>query len=81
MGVRLTLRSTHPDPITLHFPSGQSFDLKIYDEAGEIVYTWSAGKFFTLIIRDNQLGPGERTYGFAVPLGALRPGRYKAQDT
>ena len=79
MGVRLTLRSTHPDPIALHFPSGQSFDLKILNQAGDIVYTWSADRLFALIIRDEQFGPGERTYGFAVPLGNLPPGRYVAQ--
>ena len=79
MAVRLTLRSTHPDPVTLHFPSGQSFDLKIFNEKGDSVYTWSADKFFTLIIRDETFGPGERTYGFPVPLGNLPAGRYRAQ--
>jgi len=79
MGVRLTLRSTHPDPIALHFPSGQSFDLKLLNQAGDIGYTWSADKLFVLIIRDEQFGPGERSYGFAVPLRDLPPGRYTAQ--
>ena len=79
MSVRLTLRSTQPDPVKLHFPSGQSFDLKIYDEAGGIGYTWSADKLFAMIIRDEEFGPGERTYAFTAPLGNLPPGRYKAQ--
>jgi hypothetical protein len=79
MNVRLTLRNTHTDPLLLHFPSGQSFDLKIFDAAGNTVYVWSADKMFPAVIRDEQIGPGERTYGFAVPLGALAPGRYKAQ--
>ena len=79
MAVRLTLRSTHPDPVTLHFPSGQSYDLKIFNEAGDTVYVWSAGRAFTLIIRDEPFGPGERTYGFPVPLGDLPPGRYSVQ--
>ena len=79
LAVRLTLRSTHPDAVKLHFPSGQSFDLKIYDEGGTPVYTWSADKLFIQMIRDEQFGPGERTYGFQVRLGTLRPGRYKAQ--
>ena len=78
MAVRLTLRSTQADPIPLHFPSGQSFDLKIYNSAGDIVYTWSADKIFTLIIRDEQFGPGERTYGLPVPLGTLAQGRLGA---
>jgi hypothetical protein len=78
-GVRLSLRSTVADPITLNFPSGQSYDLKLFNERGEGVYTWSADKLFPLIIRDEQFGPGERTYAFTVPLGELPPGRYRAE--
>ena len=79
MRVRLSLRSTLPDSIDLHFPSGQSFDFKIYDETGAIVYVWSADKLFPAIVRNETFGPGERTYGFSVPLGTLPLGRYKAQ--
>lgn len=79
MGVRLSQRSTLPESIALHFPSGQSFDLKIYNDAGSIVYVWSADKLFAAIVRDEKFGPGERTYGFAVPLGRLQPGKYKVQ--
>jgi len=81
MGVRLTARSMHPQPIRLHFPSGQSFDLKIFDQTGKVVYVWSASRIFPMIIRDEQFGPGELSYGFSVPLNGtgLAPGRYKAQ--
>jgi hypothetical protein len=81
MGVRLTARSTDPQPIQMHFPSGQSYDLKIIDANGNVVYTWSASRIFPLIIRDEQFGPGELSYGFSVPLNetGLPPGRYKAQ--
>ena len=79
LSARLTLRSTAADPLDLFFPSGQSYDFKIFDENGKIVYTWSANKAFTLIIRNERFGPGERTYGLIAPLGDLPPGRYKAQ--
>jgi hypothetical protein len=79
MAVRLTLRSTAAEPVLLQFPSGQSFDLKIHNEAGEIVYTWSADKLFAMVFREERFGPGERTYGFPVPLLNLPPGRYKAE--
>ena len=75
---RLTLRSTGPDPIPLHFPSGQSFDLKILDAAGNEVYLWSKGRVFTLIVRDEMFGPGEKTFGLSAPLDGLAPGRYTA---
>jgi hypothetical protein len=77
--VRLTLRSTHPDPISLVFPSGQNYDLKIYNDRGEIVYVWSADKLFPLIFRTETFGPGEKTFAFPIPIGQLRAGRYAAE--
>jgi hypothetical protein len=79
MGVRLTLRNTTPDPVTLHFPSGQSYDLKIINEQGGVGYTWSADKLFPMIVHDETVGPGEKTFAFDAPLRGLPPGRYKAQ--
>lgn len=79
MGVRLTLRSTSPKPILLTFPSSQSYDIKIFSENGGIGYTWSADKIFAMILREENFGPGERTYGVSIPLGNLQPGRYRAQ--
>jgi hypothetical protein len=77
--VRLTLRNSNREPITLVFPSGQSFDLKIYNERGEIVYTWSADKLFIQAFRTEKLGPGERSWALTAPIGQLPPGRYAAQ--
>lgn len=48
---RLTLRATHEPPLVLTFPSGQSFDLELRNEKGDVVYRWSEGKAFTLAIR------------------------------
>jgi hypothetical protein len=79
MIVRLTLRSSHPDPLQLVFPSGQSFDVKIYNDRGEIVYTWSADKLFAQVFRTETFGPGEKTFGLTVPIGRLPRGRYAAE--
>ena len=76
---RLTLRSTSPDPILLHFPSGQSFDMKIYDEKGTVGDIWSKDKLFPAIIRDETFGRGEKTYALTMPLTNLPPGRYIAE--
>lgn len=77
---RLTLRSSAPDPIQLHFPSGQSFELKIYDASGTAVDTWSKDKLFPMIIRDEAFGPGEKTFAVTMPLqGSLGPGRYTVE--
>jgi hypothetical protein len=32
-----------------------------------------------MIVRQEKFGPSERSYGIAVPLGDLPPGRYRAQ--
>jgi hypothetical protein len=79
LAARLTLHSTSPDPIQLHFPSGQSFDFQIFNEKGDTVFTWSANRSFVMIIRDEMFGPGEETFGLAAPLANLPPGRYKAE--
>jgi hypothetical protein len=77
---RLTLRSSAPEPIRLHFPSGQWFELKIYDASGTVVDTWSKDKLFPMIIRDETFGPGEKTFAVTMPLqGNLAPGRYTAE--
>jgi hypothetical protein len=79
MMVRLTLRSSVADPIALFFPSGQSYELKVYNDRGEGFYTWSADKLFPAIIRNELFGPGEKTWGFSVPIGQLPAGRYAAE--
>jgi hypothetical protein len=73
---RLTLRNSTPDPIVLQFPSGQSYDLKVRNEKGDIVYTWSANKLFPQIFRTESIGPGERNYVVQIPLPALPAGKY-----
>jgi hypothetical protein len=73
---RLTLRNTQAEPLVLTFPSGQMFDLKIINNKGEIVYTWSADKLFPQIVTTEQIGPGEKNWSLDAPIGTLAPGRY-----
>ena len=79
LGARLTLRSTDAQPLSLVFPSGQVYDLKITNDHGDVVYQWSAGRAFTQIYGTENFGPGEKTYGIAAPLGNLPPGRYQVE--
>jgi hypothetical protein len=79
LGARLTLRNTGSDGVSLHFTSGQSFDLKILNNKGESVYTWSSDKSFVMMVRDELLQPGELTYGVTVPLDGIPAGRYIMQ--
>jgi hypothetical protein len=80
---RLTLRNT-AEPIQLTFPSGQSYDLVIRNEKGDILYRWSDGKAFTLAIRTLTFGPGELNFLIQVPLATpdgkpFPQGRYLAE--
>lgn len=73
---RVTLRVT--DPVTLTFPSGQSTDLRITNEKGDVVYVWSADKLFTQVFREERI-EGERNWVMSVPAANLAPGRYTAE--
>jgi hypothetical protein len=77
MLARVALRVT--EPITLTFPSGQNSDLRITNEKGESVYTWSADKLFIQVFREETIGAGERNWVMEVPLGNLPPGKYSAE--
>lgn len=68
----------------LVFPSGQDFDLLLRNDKGEVVYQWSAGKFFPEAVRRLPFGPGEKNFAFSVPLSdkegkPLAVGRYVAE--
>jgi hypothetical protein len=80
---RLTLRNS-AQPITLTFPSGQTYDFVIRTEAGAVVYRWSDGRAFTQVFRTETFGPGEQTYTIATPLSGadrnpLPQGKYVAE--
>jgi hypothetical protein len=75
--IRLTLRSN--EPVTLTFPSGQRYDLRLWNDKGEIVYAWSADKLFTQEFSTERVGPGERTFAFVANVPNLAAGRYVAE--
>ncbi|MBI1787989.1 MAG: hypothetical protein HYR60_10630 [Acidobacteria bacterium] len=78
MTARLALRNTQDEPLRLVFPSGQTFDLAIQNEAGVEVWRWSRGKLFTLGIRNETVGPGENNEVLLAPL-PFPPGQYKVE--
>jgi hypothetical protein len=79
MEVRLTLRNTQEKPLQLVFPSGQEFDLKIYNARGDNAYTWSADKLFHQAFHTVTVQPGaEKTFAFTAEIPNLTPGQYLA---
>ncbi len=84
MTARLNLRNSTMDPVKLEFPSGQRYDFEIRSEKGEVIYRWSDGKAFPLVMGYESFGPGERNYVIAVRLAGrdgkpLPPGKYVAE--
>ena len=73
--VRITLRNTQGQPLTLNFPSSQDFDVTIKNEAGGGVYQWSASRSFLAVFRTVEIR-GEKNWALTVPTPA--PGRYMA---
>ncbi len=67
--VRFTLRNTSTVPVNLDFSTGQQYDVVIRDSGGREVYRWSLGKLFTQVVSRLTVGPGEKNFVLAVPLG------------
>jgi hypothetical protein len=59
--VTFTLRITngHAQPVTLHFNSGQQYDLRVRRPDGSIAWTWSMDKLFTGALMQRTLASGE----------------------
>jgi hypothetical protein len=59
---RMVLQVTNATsgPVSLTFPSGQSYDFQVLD-AGRVVWTWSADRSFMQAVRMHTLAAGETT--------------------
>jgi hypothetical protein len=68
MLVRMTLRNTTKDNLTLNFPSGQVYDLVIRDAGGKQIFQWSANKTFVAVLHSETV-QGEANWAVSVPLG------------
>ena len=71
--VRMTLRHTGK----LDFSSGQTFDISVRNERGEVVYTWSADKSFLAALQSIEVN-GEKNWATVIP-GVNRAGRYTVE--
>lgn len=60
--VRLWLRHSQPEPIELRFNSGQTYEIVVKNEKGEVVYRWSEGRSFTQALRQEQMTGGEKNW-------------------
>ena len=59
VNVKMTVTNTTADAQTLHFGSGQSFDVLVSNAEGQQVWSWGANKRFIQVLRDVPLAAGE----------------------
>lgn len=59
LAMRLILQNNTEQEIFLQHTSGQKFDFKLLDREGEILYTWSADKSFTMALTQTVVAPHE----------------------
>ncbi|GAA4364043.1 BsuPI-related putative proteinase inhibitor [Kangiella marina] len=55
----ITLINHSDEAITLDFTSGQTFDIYLYDDSGELVSLWSSEMMFTQALHSKTIKPGE----------------------
>lgn len=77
--VRLTLKNGGAEPVVLDYRSGQEFDFRIRNAAGDVIYVWSSDKLFPAMIQTIRVEK-EKTWAasFVVPKG-LAPGKYSIE--
>jgi hypothetical protein len=74
MTARLTLRNEHEDPVTLRFPTGQTYDLVIRNDSGAVVCRWSEGMVFTEAEQIVEVSKGEKNHVISVRLAETSGG-------
>ncbi len=56
----LAIENTGANEVTIDHTSGQKFDFKVFDESGNILYTWSADKNFIQILTATTIPAGSK---------------------
>ncbi|MEE9270776.1 MAG: BsuPI-related putative proteinase inhibitor [Candidatus Krumholzibacteria bacterium] len=74
--LEMVVRNRTDEVVVFEFSSGQRFDFVIVDEAGTVVWRWSADKAFITVLGEEQLAPGESLSYEERFEGALSPGTY-----
>ncbi|MFP4622920.1 MAG: BsuPI-related putative proteinase inhibitor [Gemmatimonadota bacterium] len=78
VGLALHVTNSGADPVTFTFPSSQRYDFVISTPAGEEVWRWSEGRFFTQAVTEATLAPGASWSMEAEWDPGTRTGRYTA---
>ena len=55
----LALKNNTGEPVVIHQPSAQRYDFKLFDEGGKLLYIWSLGRMFSLVLSTTEIAPGQ----------------------
>jgi hypothetical protein len=55
----LSLKNNKKETVVIHHPSMQRYDFKLFDIDGNLLYTWSLGRMFGLVLGTTEIAPGE----------------------
>lgn len=83
--VDFALQNNANAPTTFNFNSGQTYDVFVRNEAGDLVWSWAANKRFIMILRPITVAAGEKQEfsvqwdGRALPDYKITPGIYTVQ--
>jgi len=76
--LRLHITNGTAKAVELTFPSGQTHDFYILDDAGREVWRWSAGRMFTQSVQNRLIDAGATVTFSDHWSGPLAPGNYTA---
>lgn len=82
-GIEIAFRVTNNEQrkLELRFPSGQTHEFVVSDQAGREIWRWSEGRMFTQALQNRVLDASASLTWSAAWRGALVPGRYVAIAT
>ena len=74
--IQLQVTNRTEEIVTFQFSDGQRYDFLIEDEAGEVIWRWSADKAFIQVLGEEVLGTRESLAYSESSDGELQPGNY-----
>ncbi len=57
--VKISITNNTGTAININRLNGQKYDIKVYDQNGEVIYDWANGRFFTQAAENTTINPGQ----------------------
>ncbi len=74
LNMSLSITNKSGETVKINHTSSQKFDFKLFDLEGNILYTWSADKFFSMALTSTEIKNGETVeYSIVIDSAAFGP--------